>query len=107
MQIFLKLSKEVEVRAAKPDQEVLLELMESYVSGVEAFGKAAWRHPDEFVRFFEKFSDKFRMGPTTVEEIIERLGLFSSNEGRAKEIKSRLSNGLASMAIPSSPTKKD
>lgn len=66
---------EFEARNQMPEKELMLKMMKLQVQGLSEFGKAAWKHPEAYIKMFEEFSDKFRFGATTLEEFMGRMGI--------------------------------
>ena len=75
-------TKALEAKSKMTPGELMLQAMDREVQGLEAFGNAAWKHPEPYQHVFEKFSDKFRMGHMTVEELMTRVGLPAEHINR-------------------------
>lgn len=79
---FERETKAFEAQSRMPPGELMLKALDKEVQGLEAFGNAAWKHPEPYQHVFEKFSDKFRMGHMTVEELMSRVGLPAEHAQR-------------------------
>merc|ERR550537_1491102 len=61
--------KEQEVASRMPVQELELKRLELIVQGMQHFGQAAWRHPEEMQGMMDQLKPFLRVGPMTAADV--------------------------------------
>lgn len=79
-----RITKEYEAKSKMPEGELLLQALDREVSGIKEFGQAAWKHPEPYMHIYEKFGDKFKMGHTTIDEYMMRVGASAEEISQRK-----------------------
>lgn len=83
---FERISKENNAAASMSEQQYQLQMANQAVEAMGQLGKAAWRHPDKILQFYESFSKYLRLGPMTAPEL---LGEMVSKEQLRPHTRSR------------------